>query len=369
MTALEELRRHYEDRTAAARAARTAGRKVVGVVGATVPIELVVAAGAYPLTVAPLAGGPTPAADRYLERHFDDDVRATLEALLGGVYDWLDLLVIPRTSDGYLELYYVLKEVVRLGAGPGIPPLHLYDLLHGRNDANRAYGLQRTRELRSRLAAATGVDITDDALRAASAAVNAQRDAVRRVLETRREPEQGITGVDALTVIGAGRFLEPDAHRDLVLRYLAEARPALGTRPRLLVVPGAPLSDLRLHRVLEAAGGIVVAEDDAWGARSAGRDVAETGDPLEAVFDKYFLDVPSPRVAPAAARDEWLHAELARGGFDAVVFYIPPSDHWFGWDYPRLRGLADAAGLPSLLLRDLDAAPVAAFLAQGAGAR
>ncbi|HLH70375.1 MAG TPA: 2-hydroxyacyl-CoA dehydratase family protein [Candidatus Dormibacteraeota bacterium] len=370
MSAAAELQRHYRDRTAAARAASARGRKVVGLVGSTVPTELVLASDAYPLTVAAAPGGPTPNADRYLERHIEDDTRATLEALLTGAYAWLDLLVLSRAWDSHLELYYTLKEIVRLGEGHSIPPLSLYDLLHGRTPANRAYGLDRIRELRSRLAALTGVTATDQRLRAAIRAVNGQRAALRRLAEARRDPAAGISGKEALAVIGAGRFLEPAVHEQLLLAYLAEERPRLEARLRLLVVPGAPLSDLRLHTLLEEAGAVVVAEDDSWGSRSAGADVPEdAADPLGAVFDAYFLHVPSPRVAPAAARDEWLRSELAKGGVDAVVFFIPRSDHWFGWDYPRLKSLVEAAGLPALLVRDLEREAVVDALTAGVRGR
>ncbi len=196
MSAFAELQEAYSNRLAAARAAAAIGQKVVGLVGATVPVELVLGAGGFPVNLAPLQGARTPLADRYLEAHFDH---------------------------------------------------------------------------------------------------------------------------------------------------------------------------LRLHAAIEAGGAVVVAEDDAWGSRFAGRDVPEDSpDLLEAVFEKYFFGVPSPRQAPASARDEWLRAELGRGGFDAAVFYIPPEDQWFGWDYPRLRALVEDAGLPSLLLRDLDSAAVERFLQEGA---
>lgn len=200
--------------------------------------------------------------------------------------------------------------------------------------------------------------------------MNGQRAALRRLAEARRDPAAGISGKEALAVIGAGRFLEPTVHEQLLLAYLAEERPRLEARLRLLVVPGAPLSDLRLHTLLEEAGAVVVAEDDSWGSRSAGADVPEdAADPLGAVFDAYFLHVPSPRVAPAAARDEWLRSELAKGGVDAVVFFIPRSDHWFGWDYPRLRSLVEAAGLPALLVRDLEREAVVDALTAGVRGR
>jgi benzoyl-CoA reductase/2-hydroxyglutaryl-CoA dehydratase subunit BcrC/BadD/HgdB len=357
VSALGELRRAY-----ARRAAPATGRRTVGVAGGTVPTELVAAAGARAVDVSPGGGGRTPEADRYLERHADDDARATLQAALDGRLAWLDLLVLPRTSDALLEVYHTLKELVRLGRGEEVPPLYLYDLLHGRSEANRAYGLERTRELRSRLTAATGVTVTDEGLRAAVREANAARAAIRRLLDARRDPAAGIGGADACA-IGAGRFMEPLAHAELLAAYLKEPRPALAGRARLLVLSAVPLSDPRLHEALERAGGVVVAEDDAWGSRAGGRDVPEDApDPLAAVFDRVFLDVPSPHVASASARDEWLRAQVAQGGIDAAVVFIPETDQWFGWDHPRLRGLLDEAGIPSLLLRALDAAAIAGFL-------
>jgi benzoyl-CoA reductase/2-hydroxyglutaryl-CoA dehydratase subunit BcrC/BadD/HgdB len=368
VSAFAELQDAYANRFAGARAAASTGQKVVGLVGATVPVELVLAAGGFPVNLAPLQGAPTPLADRSLEAHFDGEVRAVLQALLEGSADAVDLVVISRSSDGYLELYYALKELVRLGDSRSVPPLHLYDLLHGRSEANRRYSLERTRELAARLEAATGGTVDAGSLAAAVGEVNAQRAAVRSLLEARRDPGRAITGTDAMTAIGAGRFLRPGRHAELVRAYLEESRAALQPRPRLLVVSGTALSDLRLHAALEAGGAVVVAEDDAWGSRFAGRDVpGDAPDLLEAVLDKVFFDVPSPRQAPAAVRDEWLRAELGRGGFDAAVFHVPPEDHWFGWDYPRLRALVEAAGLPSLLLRDLDVAIVERFLREGAG--
>ena len=366
MSAFADLRDAYTNRLAPARAAAATGQKVVGLIGATVPVELVLAAGGFPVNLAPVQGGRTPEADRYLEAHVDGEVRAVLQALLDGSAGAVDLLVISRSSDGYLELYYTLKELVRLGEGRSMPPLYLYDLLHGRSEGNHRYSLERTRELAGRLEAATGGTVSAGSLAAAVGEANAQRSAVRSLLEARRDPERGISGTDAMTAIGAGRFLRPGRHAELVRAFLEESRPALPPRPRLLVVSGAALSDLRLHSALEAGGAVVVAEDDAWGSRFAGRDVPDDApDLLEAVFERYFFDVPSPRLAPASARDEWLRAELGRGGFDAAVFSIPPEDQWFGWDYPRLRALVEDAGLPSLLLRDLDTAAVERFLQEG----
>ena len=116
------------DRDAAARAFKAAGGKVIGYVGPTVPAELIAAAGAFPLRLAGEAGA-TPLADRYMEELFDPVVRAVFETALAGRYDFLDAIVLARTSDSAQRLYYYLCEVRRLGEAQVPEPL-LYDLLH-----------------------------------------------------------------------------------------------------------------------------------------------------------------------------------------------------------------------------------------------
>src|SRR5262249_22308971 len=130
-----------------------------------------------------------------------------------------------------------------------------------------------------------------------------------------------------------------------------EPEPGLAGRPRLLVVPSEPLYHPRLHEALEAAGGLVVAEDDCWGARAAGADIPEDAPPRAAIFEKYFTDLPTLEVSPRGPREAWLLQQVERGDVDAVVFYVPPSDQLFGWYYPGLKELLDGRGVPSLLLR------------------
>ena len=64
MPGFETLQLHYRDRLAAA---RQAPRGVVGIVGNTVPRELVLAADRLPVLIGASLGGPTPVADCYME--------------------------------------------------------------------------------------------------------------------------------------------------------------------------------------------------------------------------------------------------------------------------------------------------------------
>jgi hypothetical protein len=96
----------------------------------------------------------------------------------------------------------------------------------------------------------------------------------------------------------------------------------------------------------------VVAEDDWWGSRSAGKDIDEgSSDLLKAIFEKYYLDTPSPRVFPFEIADAWFQAE-STNDIDGVVFYVPQEDCVIGWDYPRRCRFLDEKKIPHLLVRE-----------------
>jgi benzoyl-CoA reductase/2-hydroxyglutaryl-CoA dehydratase subunit BcrC/BadD/HgdB len=72
---------------------------------------------------------------------------------------------------------------------------------------------------------------------------------------------------------------------------------------------------------------------------------------VKAVFEKYYLHAPSPRVSPTADADRWFQNAVRRRA-DGIVFYLPPDDDVYGWDYPRQRDFLRERSIPSLLIRE-----------------
>jgi benzoyl-CoA reductase/2-hydroxyglutaryl-CoA dehydratase subunit BcrC/BadD/HgdB len=345
---LSILRHAYAARLEIAREAQRNGASVVGIIGNAVPFELVLACGRVPVLIAARSGPPTPHADVFMEEIIPPETKALFESALTGGLQFLDLLILSRP---YAHLYYYLKEVYRLGRGPLFPQLHMYDLMHSQRDAVRAYNWGRTESLIERLERLAGEEITERRLRAAITATNRNRDLQRRLLEQRWAG--ALSGVDALTALGAVYFMPPDDYHSALEGYLADLQPdaSLEARPRLLVVTSEPLAHTRLHEALEGAGALVVAEDDWWGSRAPGADVPMAGSAREAILQKYWLDTASANVYPAQAREAWLQQHALRPDLAGVVFYLPPSDHQLGWDYPRLKSWLEAHHVPSLLVR------------------
>ena len=106
MQALEKLRAAYREREQAARSIHGNGTKVVGYFSNNVPVELIAAAGLFPVC---LTGDPrqtTALGDRYMEEFHDGNIRSIFDRMLRGHYSFADLIVVPRTSESYLQLYY-----------------------------------------------------------------------------------------------------------------------------------------------------------------------------------------------------------------------------------------------------------------------
>jgi hypothetical protein len=288
--------------------------------------------------------GPTPYADRYMEEVFQPRFRVIFDRLCDGSWGGLAMVVLSRASEQEHKLYLYLREACRQHISGAIPRLYLYNLLHTRTPEAYDYGVERTRQM------VRDFEVTERALVDAIAESNRARDAVR---EIQRKRYAGLLeGSTALQWIR--RFYSEDRSQ-FAADTGVHGSPVAGDRPRILFA-GAPPGDASLHRLVELAGGYVVAEDDWRGSRAAGEHNVRTDmDPVTAIFEKYFYDETSPRIQTPQRRDAWLHREIAARRADGVVFYIPLEDDVAGWDYPRQSAWLARQGVPSLLMRDLNA--------------
>lgn len=348
---VERLMWHYDNPDAEARVSAADGTPVVGITSNTVPWELIRAAGAFPCVVHPGDANHPDIAKFMEEGVFEKPIRAIFGAAISGSLGHLSLLLIPRTSEQEYKLYLYLREVVRQDPGRRMPPVYLYDLLHTRSSDSYAYGLERTLRLKERLEALTGKTIDKVALRNAIQESNAARRAIRNLLSLRK-PKPIVTGTEALALIGSSFFINRGEYARLAedaVKIIEHRNPLSGWR---VLVEGASLNHRRLHQAVERYGEIVVAEDDGWGSRSAGENIQDdTDDFMKAIFEKYYLDTPSPRLFPFEIADAWFQ-QTVTDGIDGVVFYLPPEDCVAGWDYPRRRRYLDARGIPHLVVRE-----------------
>jgi hypothetical protein len=329
---------------------------VVVVSWPSVPVEIVRAAG-FHVAIARGSSGDTPVADQHLEPGiFPSRLRHLVERALTGRLAGAARLVVPRTSDADYTCFLYLREFVRQGMAPALPPVILFDLLQSGGAAVRAYDAARMRQLFDELASAAGRTPSLDVLRREIVRANAARAAARRLARLRRGVPRA-TGAEIFPLLAA--FWERDPEE-----YVASADAAASAMAARSVLPGprvllagAPADGPEPHAAIESHGAVVVAEVGPWAQGAAGDDVRVDHDPFAALADKYRADAVGPRT-PIAALRAWTERVLDE--VDAVVVWLPPDDTVFGWDYPWLRELLQARGLPHVCLRGRHDAPPAA---------
>ena len=350
-SALDTLRAAYADPYAAAREHRVAGGTVVGYFLNSVPEELIVAAGCFPVR---LRGEPnlrSPLAERYMEEYMDGEVRSIFGALLEQRFDFVNLLVIPRNSEVYLQLYYFLLEIPKWEPNIRLPALHLFDLLQTPNSTTLKYVTGRLHALADRLNALNVKQITTESLSQAIARTNAKRALLQRASALWHSATPALSGVDALAIISAASCMGHDDFTNALSSLLAEPPPPSRERKPRLLLKGSPQSDARTTAMIERLGGAVVAHDHLWGDRTYESLIPERSEPWSAVTRHYGLSIPSPREYPQSKADERFLRLVERAQVDGVIFFHDEWDDTLGWEYPDQKKALDARGIESLFLK------------------
>jgi benzoyl-CoA reductase/2-hydroxyglutaryl-CoA dehydratase subunit BcrC/BadD/HgdB len=335
-----------------ARPARQPDRPIAGCdsvicVGTNIPEELISAHGLIPCYLTGEVLDETPQADSYLEDKYTSEFRSIMQQLLEGAANPARLIIFDRR---FRDIFYYVKEMIRLGLVSDFPPVHLFDLILSRSVQQTAFNLQQVRLLDDAIQQVAD-ERTAESLWSVIGAANTWREQVRHLLVHRKA--ERISGVGAFNVLSAVRWLGRTEHgrRLAGLNDTLAASPlsAGSSSPTVLVASGESLYHDRLHRAVEATGARVLGEDSEWGSRVAGADIADASD--SALVDKYWADATGSELRPFPARAAWLIEAVGEYHPDVVVLWVPPGDTTFGWDIPRLIGRVRAAGAEPVLFR------------------
>ena len=351
MSALDELRRAYRERDRAALHWKAQGGQVIGCLGSDVPEELLIAAGFLTVRVYGDPGLSAEAADRYIERAFDPLVRSQFARIVvDGAYSYLDHLIVSRSSDALVRVFYYLRDLRRLEPSLPVPDLYFFDLLHSRYRTSALYNRDRARDLRGVVERWCGRLITPEAISEAIVTCEENRRLLRQLTALRAPGAPRVSGVQALQVIGASMFLPREEHNRLLRAFLAEAEeypPLSGVR---LFVTGSAQDHPHLYELVESCGAVVVGEDHDWGNRHFAGEIDTTADPIDAIVDRYHLRPPSTSRASVSARVGALVEQVRAAEAQGVLFYILEKDDAPSWDFPEQRKELEGAGIPVLLL-------------------
>jgi len=273
------------------------GGRVVGLMSAHIPEEIIYAAGILPWHVVGSMNESTPLAGVHRSPATDAYTTHVLEALLNGELDFLDGIVITNFDDDTKATEYFSRFYRK----PAILcwlelPTNASELALQHFTENLA---KMKEAIEERIGTSIGSQIGNDGLRGAIGEYNTSRKLLHQLYEMRKREKPPLTGSELWRIVAAAmsmpqgefiRQLEP------LLPYI-EQRPPSYKAPRARVMVSSDfLHNVGYLKLVEDVGGLVAMDDLDMGARYFWDIVdEEQRDPLRALAERYLAPMRSPR--------------------------------------------------------------------------
>jgi len=337
--------------------AKQSGRKVVGMYCAYCPQELVLAAGAIPVSLCGTRDEPIADAEKVLPRNLCPLIKSSFGFALTGkcpYFYFSDFVIGETTCDGKKKMFELLGQY---------KPMHVMHLPQG---ADRPGALSWWKEelllLKAKLEEHLGVTISDDDLRAAIKLSNSEQLALKELHELNKTDPAPVSGLDLLTVSFMKDFnVDKSEGIKLIKQLTGEVKEVIrqggspfrpGT-PRVLLT-GCPvgIGSEKVVKLLEESGGSVVCFENCSGYKTLDRpvDEDERRDPLEAVAERS-LKIPCSCMTPNEGRLELLGRLIGEYRVDGVVDLTWQACHTYNIEAELVRSyVRDNFDLPYLHL-------------------
>lgn len=313
----------------------------IGVIGADLPRQIVLAAGAVPQRLFGAWSGAVSSRASELLGAVDAVAGRILDDVLAGVHDDLAGLVVCNDSQANLRMFYVLRVLSDRGEIPF--PVQLLDAPRGRGEPRRAFVIEQYARLAEFCGRVTGAVVDEASLQSAGIAERRVAAALERLRA--RRVEGCCAGAIALRAYRAAATSEPDA----AVAAIDEARtPQAEGEGERIFITGSAHPDDSVYVEIERTGARVVGEDhdtgDAgWFAASvSGGSVSDTLADLAAM---HAARPPSAARSLTAERITALRRRVEATGSTAVLGLVRDLDDAPAWELPAFRHACDDMGV------------------------
>lgn len=334
------------------KAAKEAGKKIVGKYCIYSPMELVVAAGAIPIPLCSTKQDPISAAEKVLPRNLCPLIKSSYGYAATGACPYFklsDLLIAETTCDGKKKMYELLSE---------IKPLHLLQLPQKQDEEALRYWYEEIIKLKDRLEGELDVSITDQDLREAIHLLNEERRSLKDLQDIAKLKPSPISGLDLLMVL-YNRGFSIDKEEAVLMgdRLTLELKelfsqgvtPFNMKTPRILLT-GVPvgIGSHKVVQIIEESGGNVVCFESCGGYKAVYDQIDEEKEPLLAIAEKY-LRTPCSCMSPNIARFELVERLVDEFNVDGVVDLTWQACHTYNIEsYSLKKYLQEKGNLPFL---------------------
>jgi bcr-type benzoyl-CoA reductase subunit C len=319
------------------------GRPVIGVMPAYFPMELIWAAGGYPVQ---LWGNnlSIEKADAYMPSYCCSVARSVLELELKGIAHMVKAYAFTSLCDTLINSREIYRRLFTK------PTLELSIPITRTKEARQTYLKSVIGQVVNGLEEITGNKINPELLEEASALYGHTRKLQRDLYRVRRENPGLIKNHDFYTVVKAAFFLPAQVYNDMLSRLLDDLKAAVapdGNRPKILLT-GMVFDPLEIYKIFDEIGADIVDDDYANGWRTVSKENLRVDDLTQGVTDFLFNYAPCCCLYnPDRDRHPYLVDKVKDSGAEGVIFWYTKFCEPDAFDRPQLINRLKKEGVPA----------------------
>jgi len=301
--------------SASIKSVRDQGKKFVGFYCVFAPQELIVAAGAVPVTLCATKEEPISDGEKYLPRNFCPLIKSSYGFAITekcAFFNNSEFIIGETTCDGKKKMFELMEK---------FKPLVVLEVPQSaKGETQKKYWRSEVARCKQEIEKRLGVSITDEKMKVAINELNEQRGLMRELASLNTAKPAPLCGQDLLKVMWARNFVFDravfnQALKDLITELKKMKANGTGAAPataKRIIVTGVPtgVGAEKVIKIIEESGAAAVYIENCAGMKQYLHDVSASGSPLDAIADKY-LATPCSCMSPNTGRLELL-ANLAK---------------------------------------------------------
>ena len=327
------------------------GGKIVGTYCSFIPTELIIAAGAIPVTLCATSEEPIAAAQEHLPSNLCPLIKASYGFALTDICPYFyfsDFIVGETTCDGKKKMFELMND---------IKDTYVMQLPSSRDEVALTMWEAEIKKFWKKLEDFYGVTITEEDVKKAILQKNAERDLVLEYLDLGKLNPSPISGYELGTKLDTLSFIPSMEERCKQLReridevkadWEANYKGKVSRKPRILIT-GCPNGGVRdkTIKVLEELGADVVAFDACNSNREKIEKVDTTLPVTEALAKKY-LNINCSVMSPNTNRLKFISDMIDDYQVDGVLEIILQACHTFSIESYNVKKSVLAKKIPYL---------------------
>ncbi|MDO4977159.1 MAG: double-cubane-cluster-containing anaerobic reductase [Eubacteriales bacterium] len=308
------------------------GGKVVGIFCTFVPTELILAAGASPVSLCASSDEPIAAAERDLPRNLCPLIKASYGFAKTDTCPYFyfsDFIVGEATCDGKKKMFELMNE---------IKETYVMQLPQNRDKAAMKLWIHEMVRFKEKLESHYGITITEEDIKKAIDLKNREREAMMDYLSLGKLYPAAISGYEISSRLdGLGFTFDTEEKirvikertQEVIADWEANKKRSESSRPRILIT-GCPNSGVRdkIIKTVEELGADVVALECCNGVREKIDPVRQDLPVYEALAEKY-LNINCSVMSPNTSRIREIESMIDEYRVDGVIEIILQACHTY----------------------------------------